>query len=213
MSAAAYLTVAGAAQARIEVSRSVFLARIERVETEEDARAVVAAARREHWDARHHCSAFRIGPTAEVQRSSDDGEPAGTAGAPILQALAGQQVSDAVVVVTRWFGGVLLGTGGLVRAYGDATRAALAAAVLVRRTQRLATDVRLDPATAGRVEHALRAAGFDMGGTTYQAGAAQLAVHCRPDQLDELTARVAALTSGTAALTQLGTVWVDEPAG
>ena len=84
--------------------------------------------RAQHWDARHHCSAFVLGPRSELQRSSDDGEPAGTAGAPMLEVLRGAGVSDVAAVVTRWFGGTLLGAGGLVRAYGDAVRAALAEA-------------------------------------------------------------------------------------
>ena len=106
---AAYLTVARSGSAEIEVKRSRFLARVERVETEAAARAVVEAARKEHWDARHHCSAFVLGPDAGVQRSNDDGEPSGTAGAPMLEVLRGRELSDVVVVVTRWFGGVLLG--------------------------------------------------------------------------------------------------------
>src|SRR5699024_1218857 len=96
-----------------------------RVSTETEARDVVERLRKQYWDARHHCSAFILGPQGQVQRSSDDGEPAGTAGAPMLEVLRGAEVSDVVAVVTRWFGGVLLGTGGLIRAYSDAVRAGL----------------------------------------------------------------------------------------
>ena len=117
-----YLTVARDAEAEIEVRRSRFLCTVVRVEDEAGARAVVDRMRRTHWDARHHCSAFVLGPPpAPVERSSDDGEPAGTAGAPMLEVLRGHGgagVSDVVAVVTRWFGGVLLGSGGLMRAYG-----------------------------------------------------------------------------------------------
>src|SRR5690606_33095353 len=101
-------------EAEIEVKRSRFLCTLRRVGTEADARAVVEEMRRQHWDARHHCSAFVLGPDGALQRSSDDGEPAGTAGAPMLEVLRGHGVSDVVAVVTRWFGGVLLGAGGLV---------------------------------------------------------------------------------------------------
>ena len=111
-----YRTVARSAVAETEVKRSRFLCRIERVESEGAARAVVDRARKEHWDARHHCSAFVLGPDGAVQRSSDDGEPSGTAGAPTLEVLRGRALSDVVAVVTRWFGGTLLGAGGLVRA-------------------------------------------------------------------------------------------------
>ena len=144
-----------AAQAEIEVKRSRFLCTLERVEDEQSARALVDRLRREHWDARHHCSAFVVGtPPVPVERSSDDGEPAGTAGAPMLEVLRGAGLSDTAVVVTRWFGGTLLGAGGLVRAYGDAVRAAVARAGLLERRLRSEVEVDLDHAEAGRVEDA-----------------------------------------------------------
>ncbi len=100
------------AEAEIEVKRSRFRCTLERVEDEAAARALVERLRREHWDARHHCSAFVVGPPpVPVERSSDDGEPAGTAGAPMLEVLRGAGLSDTAVVVTRWFGGTLLGAG------------------------------------------------------------------------------------------------------
>src|SRR5690606_35903471 len=94
-----YETIAGAAEAELEISRSRFLARIERVETETEARAVIAAAREAHPRARHHCSAFVLGPDQRQQRSNDDGEPSGTAGAPMLDALTSAGLSDVVAVV------------------------------------------------------------------------------------------------------------------
>lgn len=117
--------VGGSAEAEIVVLRSRFLARVGRVEDEAAARALIAEARSTHHDARHHCTAFVIGPDGSLRRSNDDGEPSGTAGRPMLEVLAGREVSDVVAVVTRWFGGTLLGTGGLARAYADATAAAL----------------------------------------------------------------------------------------
>ncbi len=124
MSGERYRTVARPSVAEVEVKRSRFSCRLERVSDEAAARAVVEEERRVHWDARHHCSAFVLGPSGEVQRSSDDGEPAGTAGAPMLEVLVGAGLSDVVAVVTRWFGGVLLGAGGLVRARGRGRRSA-----------------------------------------------------------------------------------------
>lgn len=108
------------------VKRSRFLTRLRRVASEEEARAVVEETRREHPAARHHCTAFRLGPTGSLARSSDDGEPAGTAGMPMLQALQGAGVCDVVAVVTRYFGGIKLGTGGLTRAYSDSVSSSLA---------------------------------------------------------------------------------------
>ena len=118
-----YLTIAGRSSAEIEVRRSRFVCDVERVESEEAAREFIEAIRSGSREARHHCTAFILGSNGAIQRSNDDGEPSGTAGAPMLEVLRGRGVSDVVAVVTRWFGGVLLGTGGLIRAYGDAVSA------------------------------------------------------------------------------------------
>ena len=154
-----YRTVARSVVVETEVRRSRFLCRLERVESEEAARAVVERARREHGDARYHCSAFVLGPDGAVQRSNDDGEPSGTAGSPMLEVLRGREVSDVVAVVSRWFGGTLLGAGGLVRAYGDAVRSGLDAAGLRERVLAALFDVQVSHADAGRVESDLRARG------------------------------------------------------
>ena len=182
-----------------------------RVAEEEEARALVAGLRREHWDARHHCSAFVIGPGGEVQRSSDDGEPAGTAGAPMLEVLRGAGVSDVAAVVTRWFGGTLLGAGGLVRAYGDAVRAALADAGTLRRTLLTELALELDHADAGRVEGELRARGVSVLDVAYDARVRLLLV-AAPDEVDRVAALVAAATSGAGVPVAVGERWVDGPA-
>lgn len=111
--AAEYETISGRVETEIEISRSRFLTRLERVSSEEDARAVIAAVRAEHPRARHHCSAFVLGPDGRVQRSNDDGEPSGTAGAPMLDALVSAGLSDVVAVVTRYFGVCCSALGGL----------------------------------------------------------------------------------------------------
>jgi uncharacterized YigZ family protein len=204
-----YLTLARDAEAEIEVKRSRFLCTLVRVEDEDAARAVVDRLRRQHWDARHHCSAFVLGPPpAPVERSSDDGEPAGTAGAPMLDVLRGHQVSDAVAVVTRWFGGTLLGAGGLVRAYGDAVRAGLDAAGTLRRTLVREHTLDLDHADAGRVESELRSRGVVVLDTGYAAHVT-LRLGVRPSEEGWLAALVAELTSGTGKTRVAGERWVD----
>ena len=157
-----YLTPARSGSCEIEVKRSRFLCTVERVADEAAARAVVERLRRQHWDARHHCSALVLGPSGDVQRSSDDGEPAGTAGAPMLEVLRGREVSDVVVVVTRWFGGVLLGAGGLVRAYGDAVRAGLDEVGTQRRVLMVEHELTVSHADAGRLESELRSRGVEV---------------------------------------------------
>jgi uncharacterized YigZ family protein len=205
-----YLTVAGDGVAEIEVRRSRFLCRVRRVTTEDEARAVVDTARREHWGARHHCSAFVLGPDAAVQRSSDDGEPSGTAGAPMLEVLRGRAVSDVVAVVTRYFGGVLLGAGGLVRAYGDAVRAGLDDCDLVERRLLDLVDLTVPHADAGRLENDLRSRGTLVRGVDYGAQATLHLAVPTPDS-ERLARTVAELTGGAAAPVVVGRDWVDAP--
>ena len=204
-----YLTIARGAEAGIEVKRSRFLCTLERVEDEAAARAVVDRLRREHWDAGHHCSAFRLGPPPiPVERSSDDGEPAGTAGAPMLEVLRGHELSDVVAVVTRWFGGTLLGAGGLVRAYGDAVRAGLDLAGTLRRTLVREHLLDLDHADAGRIESDLRSRGIAVLDTEY-AARVTLRLGVPPDQEARLAALVAELTAGAGETRVAGERWVD----
>lgn len=203
-----YFTLARDGEAEIEVKRSRFRCTLVRVETEDDARAVVDRLRKEHWDARHHCSAFVLGPDAAIQRSSDDGEPAGTAGAPMLEVLRGHQVSDVVAVVTRWFGGVLLGAGGLVRAYGDAVRAGLAEVGTLQRDLLTLHDLEISHADAGRIETDLRSRGITVLGADY-AGVVTLHVALAASQIERWPALVAELTSGAGRSIEVGTRWVD----
>ncbi len=113
-------------QGEYEEKKSRFIATLRPCASEEEAVRFIEEMKKKYWDARHNCSAFCIGPRGEVSRCSDDGEPGGTAGRPMLEVLTGQGVRDAAVVVTRYFGGVLLGTGGLVRAYTRAVQEGLA---------------------------------------------------------------------------------------
>lgn len=110
---------------QIEEKKSVFIANIARADSEEEATAFIEAVKKKYWDARHNCSAFVIGERGELTRCSDDGEPSGTAGRPILEVLLRENIKNIVVVVTRYFGGTLLGTGGLVRAYTQAVKEGL----------------------------------------------------------------------------------------
>jgi uncharacterized YigZ family protein len=200
-----YLTLARDATAEVEVKRSRFLCTLRRVDDEDAARAVVAELRAQHWDARHHCSAFVIGPRSELQRSSDDGEPAGTAGAPMLEVLRGAGVSDVAAVVTRWFGGTLLGAGGLVRAYGDAVRAALVEAGTRRRVLLTELALEVGHADAGRIESELRTRGVEVLDVEYAATVRLLLGSIEPAGV---AAHVAALTGGTGTVERVGERWV-----
>jgi uncharacterized YigZ family protein len=206
----AYLTVAGQSHGEVVVSGSRFLCTLERVEDEFSARSVIEQARREHWDARHHCSAFVLGPERSVERSSDDGEPPGTGGGPILEVLRGRELSDVVAVVTRWFGGTLLGTGGLSRAYAAAVLAALEVTPLVQRVEQELCEVTVDLAAAGRLEHELRSRGTKVLNIDY-TDEATLSIAVPLIAVTVAEEIVAELTEGRAQLIHRGRRWVDAP--
>lgn len=125
-----YRVVLEGGQGELVEKKSRFIATVRPVESEKEAAAFIEEMKKKYWDARHNCSAFVIGKKAELTRCSDDGEPSGTAGRPMLEVLLGEGVRNIAVVVTRYFGGTLLGTGGLVRAYSAAVKAGLAACSL-----------------------------------------------------------------------------------
>lgn len=128
-----YITVSGESAGEYSEKRSRFIATLRHIETEEQAAEFLAEMRSKYWDAKHNCYAYSIS-RGTLKRFSDDGEPHGTAGKPILDIIDGSGLTDIMIVVTRYFGGVLLGTGGLVRAYSAAAREAAAAAQRVRMT-------------------------------------------------------------------------------
>ena len=120
-----YRVITEGGQGELVEKKSRFIATVRPVTTEEEALSFIEETKKKYWDARHNCPAFVIGPRAELTRCSDDGEPSGTAGRPMLEVLLGEGIRNAAVVVTRYFGGILLGTGGLVRAYSGAVREGL----------------------------------------------------------------------------------------
>lgn len=131
--AEAYKTVYIGNSAEIVEKKSRFIANFEHVESEEEALAYIESIRKKYWDARHNCYAYCIGKKQELKRCSDDGEPSQTAGKPMLDVLTGAGLCDTVAVVTRYFGGTLLGTGGLVRAYTAATKAGIEASEVIEK--------------------------------------------------------------------------------
>lgn len=139
--------------------KSRFIATSRPVRTEEEAAAFIEEMRKKYWDARHHCSAYVLGSRGQIARCSDDGEPAQTAGKPILDVLLGAGVRDICMVVTRYFGGVLLGTGGLVRAYSGATREGLSAGVILEKVLGQKMEVTTDYAGLGKIQHAAAQSG------------------------------------------------------
>ena len=202
-------TVAGTTVHEIVIKRSRFIARVVHAPSVAAADAVVAAVRKEFWDARHSCVALVVGTHADQQRSSDDGEPSGTAGVPMLEVLRHRDVTDVIAVVTRYFGGVLLGAGGLVRAYSTATSEALDRARLVRRSAAVRVTVDAPHADAGRLHGVLRdwaeAHEAALEDVAY-AAEARFTLLVPPSALDAFDAALAAATSGTLRAARGATV-------
>ena len=186
------------------IKKSRFLAHLAPARSVAEADAVIARRRKDLWDARHHCVAMVLGTRADQARSSDDGEPGGTAGVPMLEVLRHRDVTDLVAVVTRYFGGVKLGAGGLVRAYSGAVAAALdvasGAGALLRRELLYEVEVPVPHGDAGRIDNVLRdwAASH---GSVVEPPAYDAVAHLRllvpGHELDTLAADVAAASAGS----------------
>lgn len=212
-------TLAGPVDHELVIKKSRFLAHLAPAATVAEADAVVARVRKELWDARHHCVALVVGTDAGTQRSTDDGEPSGTAGVPMLEVLRRRRVTDVVAVVSRYFGGVKLGAGGLVRAYSGAVAAALDAAAesgsLLRRVLLTEVGVGVPHADAGRIEHLLRdwAATHDavLEDVAY-AEAARFTLLVPPDAVPRMGDDLAAASQGGLRPETLGRRVVDLPA-
>lgn len=150
-----YNTIKQYGEGEIIEKKSRFLGKIKKVETEEEALAFIESIKKQYWDARHNCFAYIIGTKGETVRCSDDGEPSGTAGKPMLEVLQNQELRNVVAVVTRYFGGVLLGTGGLVRAYTQATQEALKEAQVAVMTPMSVMTVQTDYNAIGKIKYVL----------------------------------------------------------
>lgn len=201
-----------ASEIDLEIKRSHFLGLAARTTSEAQAREFIASRRALYPDARHHCSAFIIAnPGATpTERSNDDGEPSGTAGKPMLEVLRGSQIFDVTVVVTRYFGGTLLGTGGLARAYSQATTQALEQLSLCRRSQQYLWQLRAPVAEAGRIEAELRAGGANIVQTRWESQAT-IELASAVGNPTELAALVANVTRGQGQLEAAGTKILELP--
>ena len=148
-----YRTIYRGGEDEIIEKKSRFIATVVPVNTEEEALEFVEKTRKKYWDARHNCFAYIIGERGQLQRCSDDGEPNGTAGKPMLDVLLGNELRNVAVVVTRYFGGTLLGTGGLVRAYSQAVKEGLKNCVLVERKPGARLEIETDYTGAGKIQY------------------------------------------------------------
>lgn len=162
-----YKTVYLGGEAEIIEKKSRFIATVKPVKSEEQAIEFIESMKKKYWNATHNCSAYVIGDHFQIQRCSDDGEPGGTAGKPMLDVLLGEEIHDVVVVVTRYFGGTLLGTGGLVRAYSGATKEGLAASKVITKTLGQKMSIQTDYTGLGRIQYILGQRGLTILNSIY----------------------------------------------
>ena len=189
----------------ITEKKSRFIGSICHVTSEEEAMAFVAAKKKEYYDARHNCWAYVIGSSSDasspVTRSSDDGEPSGTAGRPILDVMTGRGVVNAALVVTRYFGGVLLGTGGLVRAYSACASECIDHSSLAESRMGIPLTISVDYGNVGRIQHLIAERDLFLKDTVYDADVRFICM-VDPDECDGISTLITNETSGTAVLSQ-----------
>lgn len=162
-----YKTVHIGGEAEIIEKKSRFIATVKPVKTEEEAIAFIESLKKKYWNATHNCFAYVIGEHFQIQRCSDDGEPSGTAGKPMLDVLLGEEIHDVAVVVTRYFGGTLLGTGGLVRAYQSSTKAGLGASKVITKKHGHKIAIQTDYTGLGKIQYILGQRGLTILNTVY----------------------------------------------
>ena len=194
-----YRVVYEGGEGEIVEKKSRFIATVRPIETEEEAVAFVNEMKKKYWDARHNCSAFVIGSRQEVTRCSDDGEPAQTAGRPMLDVLLREGITNVAVVVTRYFGGVLLGTGGLVRAYQSATQAGLAASKIIEKRQGKKLIIHTDYNGLGKLQYLFGQQKTPILDTEYAADVV-LTILVPVEQKDFLYKEIIEQTNGTAQM-------------
>ena len=184
-------------QGEIIEKKSRFIATVKPVKSEEEAVSFINETKKKYWEARHNCSAFVIGKRQELTRCSDDGEPAGTAGRPMLDVLLKEDIHDAAVVVTRYFGGVLLGTGGLVRAYQQATKQGLLASDIIEKQDGSILLIRTDYTGIGKLQYLFAREKITVIDTEYAADVLVKAVIPEADR-ERIEKIITEQTNGTA---------------
>lgn len=194
-----YSTVLGQAQAEQVVEKSRFIAYVSPAETREEADAFIASIRKKHKDATHNVPAVVLGDKFQIQWASDDGEPQGTSGAPIVQFLVNEGITNVVIVVTRYFGGIKLGTGGLVRAYTSSAKLGIEAAGICHVEEMCALTYEIDYTYLSKLQNISSEGLFDITDIVY-THVVQVTLCLRPENLDEVTTMVKNLTAGKGIL-------------
>lgn len=194
-----YHTIQGYGESEIVIQKSRFITYVNRAETEEQAQEFINNIKEKHKSANHNCSAYIIGEHNNIQKANDDGEPSGTAGVPMLEVLKKQGLQDTVVVVTRYFGGIKLGGGGLIRAYGKATTEGIDVAKVVERKLHHLMKVSIDYTWLGKVENEVRNSVYPLKEIIY-ADQVEVLVYTKANVEADFINWMAEITNGQAKI-------------
>jgi uncharacterized YigZ family protein len=205
-----YKTVTGYGENEIIINRSQFISYVERAESEEYALTFIDKIKKKHWNASHNCSAYLIGENDQIQKANDDGEPSGTAGKPMLELLKKMGLKDTVVIVTRYFGGIKLGAGGLIRAYSQATKEGVLAAGIIQRSLHKEIIATVDYTWHGKLENEMNNRGYTISNTEFMEHV-KMTLLTLEEEEDHFIQLLTNLTNGQASITTGDLVYVDKP--
>jgi len=192
-----YFTIKDKAKAEFIEKKSIFIGQVERVESEEAAKEFIQKIKSQHKQARHNVYAYIIGENKMLQRYSDDGEPHGTGGVPMLEVLKKSDITDVVVVVTRYFGGILLGTGGLARAYSKGASLAIKEAGIVEKVKGISLEIVIEYDLLGKLQHLCAEQKTHIENIDY-TDKVKIRIICESSNLDKLESQITEVTSGKA---------------
>ncbi len=204
-----YRTVYQEGSAEIVEKKSRFIARVFPIKTEEEAAELLEKIKKQYWDARHHCWAYIIGEKQVQERFSDDGEPAGTAGKPILEVIRGQKLHNVMIIVIRYFGGTLLGTGGLVRAYTQAAREGVLESTIISKMKGYCLKIQTDYAELGKIQYLLAQTKIPIENSEYEEKVT-LNVLVSEEEERKLVAELTEATNGKAGIERIEECWFAE---
>ncbi|MBE1554969.1 YigZ family protein [Sporosarcina limicola] len=203
-----YTTVKNYGESELTIQKSRFLTYVKRAESEEEALNFIHNIKKLHHTATHNCSAYIIGEHNTIQKANDDGEPSGTAGIPMLEVLKKQNLKDTVVVVTRYFGGIKLGGGGLIRAYGRATTEGIIATGTVKRKHHYLMKVTIDYTWLGKVENEVRKSKYQLKEIAYTDGV-DLFMYVAVGEIGDFTSWMIELTRGHAKMLSISSEFLE----
>lgn len=203
-----YRTIKDYGEDEIIIEKSKFIGYAKPVKTEGEAQAFIQEIKKKHWDATHNVWAYTLGENMDVQRYSDDGEPSGTAGIPSLEVIKKEDLRDVVVVITRYFGGIKLGAGGLVRAYTKGAKIGLEAGQIIERIPHEILCATVDYTLLGKVQNEVTSKGYVIKDTIYEENVT-FEIYCPPSKLEELEELIRNLTSAQAKTRLEEPVYLD----